>query len=133
MCLFLFFRLYRTPSDYGLRSVGSSNFDQTIHRVSYVSTGSSDIDYSGHSLDRRSTIPTSADLLHGREGPLQPTFFSLPRQHRYSQKDVGHHDHPIPSLDSGVGLVNTDSLDEISKALDHEIDEIDEQFMEISK
>lgn len=104
-----------------------------MHRVSYVSTGSSDIDYSAYSLERRSTVPSTRDLLHGGEGLLQPTFFSLPRHHHSSHKDVGHHKYPIPSQDSGLGMVNTDSLDEISKALDHEIDEIDEQFIEINK
>ena len=126
MCLLHFSRFFRTPvtPDHGLRSVASPIFDQTMHRVSYVSTGSSDIDDSGYSLDRRRSTSSSKD--HGGEGLLQPTFYSLPHQHR-------RHNYPVPSRDSGLALTDTNSLDEISKALDREISEIDEQFIEINK
>ena len=105
-------RVFRSPSStpvLGRRSPGGSpHFDNRKHRVSYISTSSSDIDDNECCLEQ-STIPRTRP--HKVERSHH--FNSVPRRYRPRRKDGRHHA-------AHKGMTSTYSLDDISKRSENE-------------
>lgn len=113
-------RVFRSPSstpEPGRRSAGGSpHFDNRKHRVSYISTSSSDIDDNECYLEQ---TPIARPQPHKIERPHG--FNSVPRRYRPRRKDGRHHP-------AHKGMTSTYSLDDISKRYENE-----NQFSDINK
>lgn len=103
-------RVFRSPlstPEPGRRSAGGSPyFDSRKHRVSYISTSSSDIDDNECCLEQ-TPIPRTQRIERSHH------FNSVPRRYRPRHKNGRHHA-------ANKGMTSTHSLDDISKKCENE-------------